>query len=57
MNKQCLLYITIFISIFLSGCSSRHVPAPVSSLNNNVNDLGRTININGSNYKVQRGDT
>ena len=47
MNKQFLLYVTIFISIFLSGCSSRHVPAPVSSLNNNVNDLGHTINING----------
>ena len=48
---------TIFVGVFLSGCSSRHIPAPVSSLNNNVNDLGHTININGSNYKVQRGDT
>lgn len=57
MNKQCLLYVTIFISIFLFGCSSRHVPAPVSSLNNNVNDLGHTVNINGVSYKVQKGDT
>lgn len=57
MTKQFLLYIAIFISIFLFGCSSRHVPAPVSSLNNNVNNLGHTININGSSYKVQKGDT
>ena len=57
MNKQFLLYVAIFISVFLFGCSSRHVPAPVSSLNNNVNDLGHTININGNRYKVQKGDT
>ncbi|KTF17453.1 MULTISPECIES: peptidoglycan DD-metalloendopeptidase family protein [Pseudoalteromonas] len=57
MNKQFLLYVAIFISVFLFGCSSRHVPAPVSSLNNNVNDLGHTININGDRYKVQKGDT
>ncbi|MBG9998043.1 peptidoglycan DD-metalloendopeptidase family protein [Pseudoalteromonas sp. NSLLW24] len=57
MNKQFLLYVTIFVGVFLSGCSSRHIPAPVSSLNNNVNDLGHTININGDIYKVQKGDT
>ncbi|MEL0640537.1 peptidoglycan DD-metalloendopeptidase family protein [Pseudoalteromonas aliena] len=57
MNKQFLLYIVVFTNILLSGCSSRHVPAPVSSLNNNVNDLRGTVNINGGYYKVQKGDT
>ncbi|WP_369620927.1 peptidoglycan DD-metalloendopeptidase family protein [Pseudoalteromonas distincta] len=57
MNKQSLLYIVVFTNILLSGCSSRHVPAPVSSLNNNINDLRGTVNINGGYYKVQTGDT
>ncbi|MEI8640678.1 LysM peptidoglycan-binding domain-containing protein [Pseudoalteromonas sp. Hal099] len=40
-----------------SGCSSRYIPAPVSSLNTNVNDFQKGININGNKYTVQKGDT
>jgi lipoprotein NlpD len=57
MNKQFILYVALFISVFLFGCSSRHVPAPVSSLNNNVNDSNHLINIVGGKYTVQKGDT
>ncbi|MBH0057057.1 peptidoglycan DD-metalloendopeptidase family protein [Pseudoalteromonas sp. SWXJZ94C] len=57
MNKQLRCYVALFISIFLFACSSRHVPAPVSSLNNNVNEFKHKINITGSHYKVQKGDT
>ncbi|WP_372761520.1 peptidoglycan DD-metalloendopeptidase family protein [Pseudoalteromonas sp.] len=57
MNKQIKFYVALFISILLFGCSSKHVPAPVSSLNNDVNDYVRNININGDTYKVQKGDT
>ncbi|TMO03565.1 peptidoglycan DD-metalloendopeptidase family protein [Pseudoalteromonas sp. S558] len=57
MNKQIKCYVALFISILLFGCSSRHVPAPVSSLNNNVNKHNHKINIAGDYYKVQKGDT
>ncbi|GAA79021.1 peptidoglycan DD-metalloendopeptidase family protein [Pseudoalteromonas sp. BSi20495] len=57
MNKQFMRYVALFISILLFGCSSRHVPAPVSSLNNNVNYSDHKINISGNKYKVQKGDT
>ena len=57
MNRQFMLYVALFISVFLFGCSSRHVPAPVSSLNNNVNESNHLINIAGGKYTVQKGDT
>ena len=57
MNKQIKCYVALFISILLFACSSSHVPAPVSSLNNDVNNYGRKININGDKYTVQKGDT
>ena len=57
MNSQYVLYVVVFIVVFLSGCSSRHIPAPVSSLNTNVNDFQKGININGNKYTVQKGDT
>ena len=57
MNKQIRCYVALFISVFLCACSSRHVPAPVSSLNNNINDYPSRININGGKYTVQKGDT
>ena len=57
MNSQYVLYVVVFIAVLLSGCSSRHIPAPVSSLNTNVNDFQKGININGNKYTVQKGDT
>ncbi|XQF92331.1 peptidoglycan DD-metalloendopeptidase family protein [Pseudoalteromonas espejiana] len=57
MNKQFIFYVIVFIVFLLQGCSSRHVPAPVSSLNSNVNEFQRGVNINGERYKVQKGDT
>ena len=57
MNSQYVLYVIVFIVVLLSGCSSRHIPAPVSSLNTNVNDFQKGININGNKYTVQKGDT
>ncbi|MDC9528918.1 peptidoglycan DD-metalloendopeptidase family protein [Pseudoalteromonas sp. Angola-7] len=57
MNSQYALYVVVFIAVFLTGCSSRHIPAPVSSLNTNVNDFQKGININGNKYTVQKGDT
>jgi len=57
LNKQIRCYVALFISVFLCACSSRHVPAPVSSLNNNINDYPSRININGGKYTVQKGDT
>lgn len=57
MNKQIRCYVALFISVLLCACSSRHVPAPVSSLNNNINDYTSRININGGKYTVQKGDT
>ncbi|AYM87392.1 peptidoglycan DD-metalloendopeptidase family protein [Pseudoalteromonas agarivorans] len=57
MNSQYVLYVVVFIAVLISGCSSRHIPAPVSSLNTNVNDFQKGININGNKYTVQKGDT
>jgi len=57
LNKQIRCYVALFISVFLCACSSRHVPAPVSSLNNNISDYPSRININGGKYTVQKGDT
>ena len=57
MNKQIRCYVALFISVLLCACSSRHIPAPVSSLNNNINDYTSRININGGKYTVQKGDT
>jgi len=57
LNSQYVLYVIVFIVVLLSGCSSRHIPAPVSSLNTNVNDFQKGININGNKYTVQKGDT
>jgi len=57
MNKQIKLYVALFISIFFFGCSSRHIPAPVSSLSNYISNENHTINITGNSYKVQTGDT
>ncbi len=57
MKSQYALYVVVFIAVLLSGCSSRHIPAPVSSLNTNVNDFQKGININGNKYTVQKGDT
>ena len=39
MNKQYVFYVTLFTSVLLSACSSRHAPAPVSSLNTSVKPL------------------
>ncbi|MDC9563847.1 MULTISPECIES: peptidoglycan DD-metalloendopeptidase family protein [unclassified Pseudoalteromonas] len=57
MKSQYALYVIVFIVVLLSGCSSRHNPAPVSSLNTSVNDFQKGININGNKYTVQKGDT
>ncbi|WP_404343035.1 peptidoglycan DD-metalloendopeptidase family protein [Pseudoalteromonas mariniglutinosa] len=57
MNKKLTVYVTLFISVLLFGCSSRDTPAPVSSLNTEVYAHHRTININGTSYTVQKGDT
>jgi lipoprotein NlpD len=57
MNKEIKLYVALFVSVLLFGCASRHAPAPVSSLNNNVNNYSRSVNISGSEYIVQKGDT
>jgi lipoprotein NlpD len=57
VNKQITQYIALFISILLFGCSSGHTPAPVSSLNNDVNRYGGSVNINGEYYIVEKGDT
>jgi len=57
LNSQHLIYVIVFIAIIISGCSSRHSPAPVSSLNTNVTDFQKGINIAGNKYKVQTGDT
>jgi len=57
LKSQYALYVIVFIVVLLSGCSSRHNPAPVSSLNTSVNDFQKGININGNKYTVQKGDT
>ena len=57
MNKQYILYVTLFTSVLLSACSSRQAPAPVSSLNTSVKPYTGRVNINGSKYIVQQGDT
>jgi lipoprotein NlpD len=50
-------YLIVFTVILLQGCSSRNAPAPVSSLNSNVNDYRGVVNIYGNKYRVQKGDT
>ncbi|WP_199525326.1 peptidoglycan DD-metalloendopeptidase family protein [Pseudoalteromonas sp. bablab_jr011] len=57
MNRQLAVYVTLFISILLFGCSSRNAPAPVSSLDNHTKQITRKVNISGSSYKVNKGDT
>ncbi|MGO2010425.1 MAG: peptidoglycan DD-metalloendopeptidase family protein [Pseudoalteromonas sp.] len=57
MSKRLTVYVTLFISILLFGCSSRNTPAPVSSLDTKVVDHNLGVIINGSSYKVQKGDT
>ena len=52
-----MFYVTLFIGFFLFGCSSNHAPAPVSSLNNNIDNVNNLININGDKYIVTKGDT
>ncbi|KPZ62350.1 peptidoglycan DD-metalloendopeptidase family protein [Pseudoalteromonas sp. P1-7a] len=57
MNKRFSLYLIVFAAVLLHGCSSRNAPAPVSSLNSNVNDFQKAVNIYGGKYRVQKGDT
>lgn len=57
MNKQRVVYVALFISTLLLGCSSRNTPAPVSSLDTKVVDHNIGVIITGNSYKVQRGDT
>ncbi|MGB6139433.1 MAG: peptidoglycan DD-metalloendopeptidase family protein [Pseudoalteromonas rhizosphaerae] len=57
MNKQYVFYVTLFTSVLLSACSSRHAPAPVSSLNTSVKPYTSKVNINGDRYTVKKGDT
>ncbi|CCQ09555.1 Lipoprotein NlpD [Pseudoalteromonas luteoviolacea B = ATCC 29581] len=45
------------IVLLLSACSSRHNPAPVSSLKTHPTSLTKKINIQGSRYTVKKGDT
>lgn len=57
MNKQYVIYVTLFMSVLLSACSSRQAPAPVSSLNTTVEPYTSKVNINGDKYTVKKGDT
>jgi lipoprotein NlpD len=57
MKKHSLLYVILCVNIFFVGCSSRHAPAPVSSLNSQVNDYSQNFNIRNGNYTVKRDDT
>lgn len=57
MNKQYVFYVTLFMSVLLSACSSRQAPAPVSSLDTSVKPYTSRININGDKYTVKKGDT
>ncbi|WP_370316370.1 peptidoglycan DD-metalloendopeptidase family protein [Pseudoalteromonas sp.] len=57
MSRQLTVYVTLFLSILLFGCTSREAPAPVSSLDNKVKPVTRKVNISGSKYVVKKGDT
>ena len=57
MSRQITVYVTLFLSILLFGCTSREAPAPVSSLDNKVKPATRKVNISGSKYVVKKGDT
>ena len=57
MSRQITVYVTLFTSILLFGCTSREAPAPVSSLDNHVKPTTRKVNITGSKYTVKKGDT
>ena len=57
MSRQLTVYVTLFLSILLFGCTSREAPAPVSSLDNKVKPATRKVNISGSKYLVKKGDT
>jgi len=57
MSRQLTVYVTLFLSILLFGCTSREAPAPVSSLDNKVKPSTRKVNISGSKYVVKKGDT
>lgn len=57
MRKHLTVYVALFLSILLFGCSSRNAPAPVSSLDNQINPTTRKVIITGSSYRVQKGDT
>ena len=57
MSRQLTVYVTLFLSILLFGCTSREAPAPVSSLDNKVKPATRKVNISGSKYVVKKGDT
>lgn len=54
MSRQITVYVTLFLSILLFGCTSREAPAPVSSLDNKVKPATRKVNISGSKYVVKR---
>ena len=56
MSRQLTVYVTLFLSILLFGCTSREAPAPVSSLDNKVKPATRKVNISGSKYVVKKGD-
>ncbi|MBQ4831956.1 peptidoglycan DD-metalloendopeptidase family protein [Pseudoalteromonas sp. MMG010] len=57
MKKHCILHVIFFFNLLLLGCSSRNAPAPVSSLNSNVNDSIHSFNIYNGDYTVRKHDT
>ena len=57
MNKYFICYVVLFMSVLLTGCSSRKAPAPVSSLDTSVAPYTGRINIVGDKYTVKKGDT
>lgn len=54
VNIQILLILVIFL---LSACSTRHKPAPVTSLSSGATSLKQKIHIKNNQYKVKKGDT
>jgi lipoprotein NlpD len=47
----------LFASTLVVACNSRHLPAPVVSLDTNITKRNNLTEISGESYIVQRGDT
>ncbi|OHU88625.1 MULTISPECIES: peptidoglycan DD-metalloendopeptidase family protein [Pseudoalteromonas] len=56
MLKTYLLILTT-VCMLLAGCSSRHTPAPVTSLSSGKSSETQKIHIKNNQYQVQKGDT